>query len=108
MKKFIFYIPTVLFAIIFGGLAIIGGTSSVSPIVIVWIGLFLVGGFILNQYKPWGAIFGMLPGIHLIYMSTKDTGQAIDIELPLGLIVLFFYIFCGIYVYRKNKIRAWS
>ena len=83
MNKFIFHIPTVLFAIIFGGLAIIGVSSSVSPIVIVWIGLFLVGGFILNQYKPWGAIFGMLPEIHLIYMSTKDTGQAIDIELPL-------------------------
>ena len=107
MKKVIFYIPTVLFAIIFGGLAIIGGTSSVSPIVIVWIGFVLSWwDFILDQYKPWGAIFGMLPGIHFIYMSTREIGQAIDIELPLGLIILFFYIFCGIYVYRKNKIRA--
>lgn len=106
MKKFIFYIPTVLLAIIFGGLTIIYGISSISPIVIVWIGLFLVGGFMLNQYKSWGAIVGMLPGIHFIYMSTKDTGQAIDIELPIGLIILIFYIFCSVYVYRKNKTRA--
>jgi len=53
-----------------------------------------------------GWIFGVLPGIHMMYMSTKDTGQVINIELPLGIIVVTFYLLCCSFVFytmRKRK-----
>lgn len=106
MKKVIFYMPAILFAGVFGLLTISFGFGSTSPIVIVWIVLFLVSGFLLNKEKFWGAIFGMLPGIHWIYMSTKDTGQAIDIELPFGVIILIFHIICSVFIlYKKSETK---
>jgi len=45
---------------------------------------------------------GILPGIHWIYMGTQYTGQAIN-EMPIGIIVLIFYIICGSFVFYKNK-----
>lgn len=39
-------------------------------------------------------------------MSTQETGQAIDIELPLGITVLIFYILSGIFIfYKKNQTK---
>ena len=106
MKKVVFHIPTILFAVLFGLMTIILGVNSISSIVIIWITLFLVSGLLLSKDKFWGAIFGMLPGIHWIYMSTQETGQAIDIELPLGITVLIFYILSGIFIfYKKNQTK---
>ncbi|WP_239431944.1 hypothetical protein [Sporosarcina sp. ACRSL] len=88
----------------YGWLAISFGISSISTIVFVWIALFLVCGFLLSKEKFWGGILGILPGIHLIYMSTKDSGQVINIEFPLGVIILIFYILCsGLVFYKKRK-----
>ena len=104
MKKIVFYIPAILFAIIFGWLAISFGIGPISPIVLVWITLFLVSGFLLNNDKVLGGVLGLLPGIHLIYMSTKDTGQVINIELPFGIIILIFYVLCsGSVLYKIKK-----
>lgn len=106
MKKTVFYMPAILFAILLGWVAISLGIGSISPIGLVWIALFLVGGFLLGKDKFWGGILGILPGIHMIYMSTKDTGQVINIELPLGIIILIFYILCSVFVlYKENKIK---
>ncbi|MCG7344849.1 hypothetical protein MHZ92_11945 [Sporosarcina sp. ACRSL] len=80
--KTVFYIPAILFAVFYGWLAISFGIGSISMIVFVWIALFLVCGFLLSKEKFWGGILGILPGIHLIYMSTTDTGQVINIEFP--------------------------
>ncbi len=81
MKKIVFYIPAILFAVVCGWLAISFGIGAISPIIFVWIALFLVSGFLLNKDRFLGGILGMLPGIHLIYMSTKYTGQVINVEL---------------------------
>ncbi len=85
--------PIVLLTILYGWLAISFGIGSVSSIIFIWIALFLVGSFLLNKDKFSGGIFGILPGIYLIYMSTKDTGQAMNIELPLGIVILIFTFF---------------
>lgn len=106
MKKIIFYIPAILFTILFGWLSITFGIKSTSPIVLVWIALFLMGSFILNKGRFWGGVFGILPGIHWIYMSTQETGQSVAIEFPLGISALIFYILCSGYVYRKDKIKV--
>lgn len=102
MNKTIFYIPAILFIILYGWLVIIAA-GAISPIVFAWIALFLVGGVLLGRGKFWGGFLGMLPGIYLIYMSTKDTGQVINIELPLGIIVVIFYVFCSSFVFWKEK-----
>ncbi len=100
--KFVFYIPAILFTIFYGLAAMSLGISSISPMAFVWIALFLAAGVLLSKSKFWGAIPGILPGFHLIYMSTKDTGQVMDIEFPLGVIVLIFYVLCSGFVIVKK------
>lgn len=104
MKRTVFFIPAIFFIVLYG-LAMIT-FKSVSPIVFVWIALFFVSGFLLTKGKVWGGLPGLLPGIHSIYMSTQDTGQVIDIELPMGLIILFFYILCSVVVFYRRKSAA--
>ena len=47
----------------------------------------------------------MIPGIVFAWMSTNETGQVINIELPLGLIIIGFYVGCGIGIYRKQYLQ---
>ena len=50
-----------------------------------------------------GALFGLLPAIHLLYMSTQFTGQVINIEMPLGIITALYMIVCGFWVWKKGS-----
>lgn len=52
------------------------------------------------------ACLGVLPGGYLMYISTRDTGQIMNIELPLGLIVVAFYLICSIYIFVRNKSKT--
>lgn len=70
-----------------------------------WIALFLISGILLSKEKVWGCLFGMIPGIVFVWMSTNDTGQVINIELPLGIIIIGFYVGCGIGIYRKRHLN---
>lgn len=101
MKKITFYIPAIIFTILYGLLAV-GSIGTLSPIIIVWLALFFVSGFILSKNTFWGSLFGMLPAIHLVYMGTQETGQIIN-ETPIGIVLLIFYIICGYYVYINSK-----
>ncbi len=101
MKKTIFYIPAIIFAILHGVIAI-SNIGTISPIVVVWLALFIISGFILNKNVFWGSLLGTLPAIHLIYMGTQETGQIIN-EMSVGIVILIFYIICGYFVYRNNK-----
>lgn len=101
MRKSIFYIPAIIFSILYGVLAIID-IGVISPIVVVWLALFFISGFILNKDVFWGSILGTLPAINLIYMGTQETGQIIN-EMPIGIVLLIFYIICGYFVYRNNN-----
>ncbi|MEG1500994.1 MAG: hypothetical protein RR396_03480 [Clostridiales bacterium] len=103
MKKIVFYIPAILFIVFYGWLAIID-IGSISPIVLVYIALFLIGAFCLNKDQLAGGFLGVLPGMNLIYMSTQDTGQIINIELPMGIIiVIFFLLGSGLVFIRASK-----
>jgi len=101
MKKIVFYIPAIIFAVLYGVIAI-SNIGAISPIVIVWLALFFISGFILNKNVFWGSLLGALPAIHLIYMGTQETGQIVN-EMATGIIVLIFYIICGGFVFYKNK-----
>lgn len=103
MKKVGYYIPTIVFTAFYGLIIIGGGFSIVSPIVYGWIALFIISGILLSKGKVWGGGFGALPGIHLILMGTRDTNQIIN-EMPLGIVVIAFYLICcGIVYYKKKK-----
>ena len=101
MKKSIFYIPAIIFTILYGTIAM-NDIGSISPIVFVWLALFFISGIMLNKHIYWGSLFGMLPALHLIYMGTQDTGQIIS-ETPIGIAIIIFYIICGLSVYRNHK-----
>lgn len=103
--KIVFYILAILFTA-FYALVMLNGLSIMLSIVITWIALFIISGVLLSKGQFWGGFLGVLPGIHLMYMSTKDTGQVINIELPLGVIVTIFYILCCIFVFYKKKKRS--
>ena len=100
MKKIIFYLPAILFGIFYGVIAI-SNIGTISTIVVVWLALFFVSGFILNKNVFWGSLLGTLPAIHLIYMGTQETGQIVN-EIPIGIVILIFYIICGYFVYGNN------
>lgn len=101
MKKLVFYTPVIVFTLFYGLLAL-NHIGVISPIVIVWLILFIIAGILISRAKFWGSLLGMLPAIHLIYMSTLETVQVVSIELPLGIIILLFYALCGYFVYKKN------
>ena len=81
------------------------GLGMISVEEVAWISLFLVSGLILSKEKEVGCVLGMIPGIVFVGLSTKYTGQVINIELPLGMIIIGFYVGCGIGIYRKSFLK---
>lgn len=105
MKKIVFYIPAILFTILYIWVGITFGMGSISPLVFAWITLFLVSGTLLSKDKFWGGILGMLPGVCFLYMGTNYTGQRFS-ERAIGVVVLIFYMLCSGYViYKKATTR---
>ncbi len=49
MKKIMFYIPAIAL-VIFHGVIAISNIGTISPIVVVWLALFIMSGFILNKH----------------------------------------------------------
>lgn len=102
MKKIFYFLPAIIFTLFYGLIGLLGSFKVISPIVALWLILFMVAGYLLSKRRLWGFLFGIIPGIHLIYMSTQETGQILNIERPTGVIVLLFYLLCG-YIVFKNK-----
>ena len=101
-KQIWYFLPFILSIITYLGATFLGlGMISVKEL--VWIALFLTSGFLMSKEKVWGCVFGMIPGIVFVWMSTRETGQVINIELPLGMILVGFYVGCGIGLYRKLR-----
>ncbi len=102
MKKTIFFIPAILLTAYYGGLAFGVGPSSVQPM--IWVSLLLLwsGGILLSRRFIWGAFCGALPGLLLIYQSTQKNIQLLQMELPLGLALLLFYMFCVCALYQRS------
>lgn len=103
-KQFLYFLPFIIFIVAYMG-AVIMGLGMISVKEVMWIALFLISGFLLSKEKVWGCLFGMIPGIVFVWMSTKDTGQVINIELPLGIAIIGFFVGCGIGIYRKNGLK---
>ena len=103
-RQILYFLPFILSLITYLAAAFLGlGLISVKEL--IWLALFLMSGFLLSDEKVWGCLFGMIPGIVFIWMSTNDTGQVINIELPLGLIIIGFYLGCGAGIYQKRYLN---
>jgi len=101
MRKLIGYIPAVLFTAFYLYVGITGRGLTLSMI-LIWLACFWLSAFLLHKGLFWGGAFGLIPGIHMIYMSTQYTGQVINIEMPLGIILILFYVIYGFYLWKKR------
>ena len=101
MRKYIGYIPAALFTGFYLFLGIIGASLTISMI-LVWLACFWISAFFLHKGLFWGGIFGFIPAINMIYMGGEYRGQVINIEIPLGIILLLFYTILGIYLWKKR------
>lgn len=81
----------------------ITGFSIISIEEVAWLVAFFVSGLLLEKGKLWGGAFGLIPAVVFMYMSTRYTGQVINIELPLGVVIAVYYIICCIAVYKRTK-----
>ena len=104
MKKLLFFIPAMIFTIIYGCLAL-GGVGAIHPIVIVWVLLFWIAGVLLSKTMIWGGMFGLIPAACFIYMGTQETGQIFS-ETPIGIVVLLYYAACMYYIHKKNGLKS--
>ena len=101
-RKMLYFIPALMFIIAYMVMLVLGfGIISVREV--VWLLLFLISGFLLSGDKFWGSIFGMIPAAYFIFMSTEYTGQVINIEFPLGIVLIIYYLICSFVVYRGSK-----
>ena len=101
MKKVIVFAPAAIFTVAVVALNIV--LRDFSPLWYAWMLLLWISGFVMSKGKAWGAVISLLPGVHLIYMSTQYTGQVINIELPLGLIIVIIYLTCGLVIWKRNR-----
>ncbi|MBE7029580.1 MAG: hypothetical protein E7405_04965 [Ruminococcaceae bacterium] len=101
MKKFIGYIPAVLFTAFYLIMSLTGA-SLIMPMILFWMICFWLSALLLHKGFFLGSVLGLIPAIHMIYMSTQYTGQVINIELPLGVILILFYGIYGVYVWKRR------
>lgn len=95
MKKVIYFTPAIFGLMFYSLLAVFSGFGAIHPAVWLCIVALFVSAVLLSKKKWYGCIPGVLVGAILIWMSFQSTGQAIDIERPLGIALITFYIFCG-------------
>ena len=101
MKKILYFLPAVLGSVIYIFLGIVSSFATINPF--VWLSLILlfISGLLMNKNKWWGCIFGILIGVLLIYMGSRETGQIIK-ETPFGFLICIYYILCASFVYKKK------
>ena len=92
MKKYLGYIPAILF-FAFYLLAGLFGTGMALSVFWIWLGCFLIAAVLLHKGIFWGGILGTLPALHAIYTGN---GTAIVI------IIAVYYIIISIYLFRSR------
>ena len=104
MRKILYFLPFVLGAILYVFLGIASSFGSINPFVWIALGMLLISGILMYKNKWWGCLLGVLIGILLIYMGTRETGQIIK-ETPFGIIMCIYYIACAVFSYKNGSIK---
>ena len=102
MKKVVYYVLAIFGLVFYCLLAVFSGIGAIHPAVWLCIALLFASAILMAQKKWFGCIPGILVGATLICMSFRYTGQIIDIEKPLGIVLILFYILSGL-ISRKEK-----
>ena len=95
MKKVIYFTPAIFGLVFYSLLAVFSGFGAIHPAVWLCIAMLFMSAVLLAKKKWFGCIPSILVGVILLWMSFQSTGQVIDIERPLGIALIVFYIFCG-------------
>lgn len=101
MKKILYYLPVVLGCILYIFLGVVSSFGSINPFVWIALILLLISGLLMSRNKCWGCIFGILIGILLIYMGSRETGQIIK-ETLFGIVICIYYIVCALVSYKRK------
>ena len=102
MKKVVYYVLAIFGLVFYCLLAVFSGIGAIHPAVWLCIALLFASAILMAQKKWFGCIPGILVGATLICMSFRYTGQIIDIEKPLGIVLILFYILSGL-ISQKEK-----
>ena len=107
MRKYIGYIPAVLFTVF---CLILATVLSTMPVVLIWLACFWISAVLFHKGLFWGGIFGLFPVFHMFYMGTQHTEQVINnmipfgnTLIPLGIILFMFYAGFGFYLWKNRK-----
>lgn len=103
MKRILHYLPALILTM--GIIALNNILKTFSPLWYVWAVLLWLAGFLLNKGQFWGCLLGLIPTVHLVYMSMQYTGQVINIELPLGMVIAVYYIVCGLLTWKRQNTK---
>ena len=102
VRKVLYFAPAIFGLVFYCFLAVFSGFGAINPAVWLCIAMLFVSAVLLAKKKWLGCIPGILVGILLIWMRFQSTGQVIDIEMPLGVTLILFYILSG-FISRKEK-----
>lgn len=103
MKTLFYYIPPTVALLFYTFLTLTSGLGSINPMVWFFVVLLFIAAFLLTKNKWWGAFLGLVVGIVLLWMGSQYSGQPIDIERPIGIVLCLFYIICGIVSFVQTK-----
>lgn len=110
MKKVLYSLPAVLICLIYGFLLFaLEGTfdaviDALHSVVLLYILLPVVGSVLLVKNKWWGSLVGAAMGLLLIWNNLQYTGhQHVNIDLPLGIVFIVYYLACGILCGLTNR-----
>ena len=109
MKKALFFFPAAVYTAASIALSMILNTFS--ALWYAWAALLWLGGFFLTKGKAWGGGVSLIPAVHLLYMSTQYRGQAMNIEMPLGIVTAVYVLACILLVWkngRQNKMKKFD
>ena len=93
MKKYLGYIPAILFLSLYL-FSWLTGASMMFSMILIWLVCFLLAAVLLHKRIIWGGVFGAFPALHMIYRG--------DIEILIGIALLVFYLGLGIYLWKNR------
>jgi len=102
MRKHLFFLPVVLWTL----LALFLESSGVKASLMVWLlwlALLMAGGSLLQKRNILGGFLGMIPGLHMIYVSTCQAQQAFVAEGTIGILLVTFFLVSAITIFFSEK-----
>lgn len=93
MKKYLGYIPAILFTVFYLLMGLTGSTMALFMI-LIWVACLFIAAVLLHKGIIWGGVFGAFPALHMIYRGGS--------EILIGVALILFYVGVGIYLWKKR------